>query len=400
MMESNRRAWLSVAIMTLGAFVVVVNTTLLSPLLRPIAADFEITESEAGRLGTVASIVGAIAAILFAPLMDRVSLRSWFFWQTLILIGVTLGSALAPTFAWLMLARAGSGTSMILSKSIASSAELFSDDRRRNRAIGILVSAATAGVLAGLPVVALVEDAAGWRWATASLLVPLAILISGHRILPATVPHSSSPQLRLTDRYRQVLGHRRARVLLFASSILGCTYFGWLTYLGAYVEVDFGGGARDLSLIFVVAGIGELIGNNFVPNALRRWSAPNVYAVCGVGYAGALAAGGIGTQWMVTAFITSTFISVTSAGQYIAVNILLLDAIPTARGTAISLAAAAMAVGGAIGVAVAGFALDAAGDYGSAFRVLALAIPVGIVAVIWSTRVHQEEPAFQPVATG
>ncbi len=400
MTESDRRAWLSVAIMTLGAFVVVVNATLLSPLLRPIAEDFGISESAAGRLGTVASIVGAIAAILFAPVMDRVSLRSWVFWQTLILIVVTAGSALAPTFAWLLLVRAGSGASMILAKCLASCADIFSDEARRNRAIGIVVSATTAGVVAGLPVIALIEDAAGWRWAIASMLVPLGLLLAGFRLLPGNVPNAQATmEMRITDRYRQVLGHRRARVLLFAGVVLGFAYFGWLTYLGAYVEVDFDGSARVLSLIFLVSGTGELIANNFVPGALRHWSAPNVYVVCGIGYTVALAAGGIGTRWLVTVFITSTLISVFSAAQYIAVSILLLDAVPEARGAAMSLATAAMAIGGAIGVAVAGFALDATDDYASAFRVLALVIPVGIAAIVWSTRAHQTEAALQPASS-
>jgi predicted MFS family arabinose efflux permease len=400
MTDTNRRAWISVAIMTLGAFVVVVNVSLLSPLLRPIATDFGVSESYAGRLGTVASITGAIAAILVAPLMDRISLRSWFFWQTLILIAVTIGSALAPTFSWLLLARMGAGVSMILAKSLASCAEIFDNEQRRNRAIGIVVSAATAGVIAGLPVIALVEDAAGWRWAFASLLVPLAILLAANRLLPATVtPVVGNADLSFTDRYRQVLGHRRARVLLFAGMILGFSYFGWLTYLGAYVEVDFGGDAKALSLIFLVAGAGELIANNFVPNVLRRWSAPALYAVCGVGYAFALAVSGLGTEWMVVFFTTSTMISVFSAAQYISINILLLDSIPEARGAAMSLATGAMGIGGAIGVAVAGFALDTFDDYGSAFRVLAISIPIGIVAVSWSMRSHKTGPAYLSAST-
>jgi predicted MFS family arabinose efflux permease len=201
--------------------------------------------------------------------------------------------ALAPTFAVLMLVRAGSNISLLLAKGLSTCAEIFSDAGRRNRAIGILVSTATAGVIGGLPVVALIEDAAGWRWAMASLLAPLSLLLAGHRLLPAAAQPANATTIRARDRYRQVLGHRRARVLLFTGSVLGFTYIGWLTYLGAHIEVDYGGSARVLSLVFLVAGVGELVANNCIPAALKRWDATAIYLTAGVGYTAALAAGAI-----------------------------------------------------------------------------------------------------------
>lgn len=176
-------------------------------------------------------------------------------------------------------------------------------------------------------------------------------------------------------------------------AVLGFTYFGWLTYLGAHVEVDYDASARLLSLVFLVAGIGELVANNSIPTVLRRWSAPVIYVACGVGYTAALAAGGLGTQWVVTIFATSTLISIFSAGQYIVVNILLLEAVPEVRGTALSLGTAALGIGGAAGVAAAGLTLDLTGSYGMVFRMLALVVPLGIAAVVWSTRVHPAGPS-------
>ena len=67
--------------------------------------------------------------------------------------------------------------------------------------------------------------------------------------------------------------------------------------------------------------------------------------------------------------------------MYIVNSILLLDTMPSARGAVMSLATAAMGLGGAAGVAVAGFALDWSDSYAAAFRTLALAIPIGMVAV-------------------
>lgn len=391
--DTNRRAWLSVAIMTIGAFTVVVNVTMLSPLLRPIAQEFGISEAEAGRLGTIASIIGAIAAVLFAPIMDRVSLRSWVFWQALLLTVITIGSALAPSFAWLLVVRAGSGTSMMLAKCLSSCAEIFSDSRQRNRAIGIVVSATTAGTVIGLPIIALVEDAAGWRWAYAILLLPLGILIAGHRLLsPHVNPEAQARAGRFTDGYRTVFSNRPARLLVLTQGILGFAYFGWLTYLGAYVEIDFGGNGKVLSLIFMIAGAGELLANNLVPVSLRRWSSSRIFFISGIGFAFGLALSGIGTEWIGVVFITTTLISAFSAAQYVVISILLLDSIPHARGAVMSLANAAMGIGGAIGVAVAGFALGGSDNYAAAYRTLALILPFGVAAVFVATRVPPAAP--------
>lgn len=391
----SRREWLSVGMMSLGAFVVVVNATVLSPLLRPIALEFGISESKAGQLGTVSAVIGGLAAILFAPFMDRVSLRAWVLWQSLFLMAITIGSALAPTFAVLFLVRAFAGASMILAKCLASCAELFHDERSRNRAIGIVVSATTAGVIAGLPLIALVEGFAGWRWAFATLLVPLAILMVGHRLLSDYVPHrAASPRAGLGQSYRKVLGDRMTRRLLLAQFVIGLAYIGWITYLGAYVEIDFDGGPGILSVIFLFAGAGELLANNLVPIALRRISAPLLFAISGAGFAFGLATGGLGTGSLWPVFATTALISICSAAQYIVVSILLLDALPESRGATMSLATAAMGLGGALGVALAGFTLEWLDSYGAAFRVLALMIPVGVVTTLTvSRRASEPVPA-------
>lgn len=373
--------------MTVGAFTVVVNVTMLSPLLRPIAEEFGISEAEAGRLGTLAAIIGALAAILCAPIMDRVSIRSWVFWQVIFLTIITAGSALAPTFAWLLAARAFSGTSMMLAKCLSSCAEIFSDPRRRNRAIGIVVSATTAGTVIGLPVIALIEDAAGWRWAYASLLLPLAILLAGHRLLSDQVSEESKgPFKGFTSGYTTVFSNLPATLLVFSQGVIGFGYFGWLTYLGAHVEIDFGGTGKVLSLIFIVAGAGELLANNLVPFALRRWSSSRIFLISAIGFAIGLASSGIGTDMIWVVFFATTLISGFSAAQYVVLSILLLDSIPHARGAVMSLANAAMGIGGAIGVAVAGFVLGDSNNYAGAFRSLIFALPLAVIAVFVATR--------------
>jgi predicted MFS family arabinose efflux permease len=105
MTASGNRGWFPLAVLSVGAFAAVLNSTQLSPLLKPIATDLGVSEGTAGQLATTSAIVGTIAALLVAPWMDRIPRSRWLQGQAAILIAATIFSALAPSFAWLVVAR-------------------------------------------------------------------------------------------------------------------------------------------------------------------------------------------------------------------------------------------------------------------------------------------------------
>ena len=369
MTEDATRGYLIVAVLFLAALTSVVSGTLLSPLLPAIAADLDVSVATAGQLGTVSAVVSVVVALAATPWMDRFPRSTWLRGQCLLLAAAAALCALAPNFAWLAARRmlAGLGGALVLTTCLAAAGDSFPDPARLNRAVGVIVSAAALGIVVGLPVLAQIEERAGWRWAIASLVLPLGLAFAATWLLPSGASDpAAAPSHDALDRYRRVLGDAPTRWLLATIGIFLLCYIGWLTYFGAYVVEELSAGAGTLGAIFLVAGTVQLVANNLAPAALARWPAARLFQLAVVIEAAALLliATGIGGLWMV--FVAVTGISVGAAVSYIVVNSLLLQASTVQRGSVMALSAASASLGSLLGITLGGAALAAFG-YGAAY---------------------------------
>jgi DHA1 family inner membrane transport protein len=224
---------LVVGILVLGSFSTALNTGMLSPLLPAVAADFGTTEAIAGQLGTLGWLVAALVALGSSAWMDRYSRGAWLRAESVLLAAGTLLSALAPSLGWLFVGRAlaGAGGAVIMANCLAACSDLFPDSARRNRAVGMVVSATTVALVGGLPLVTQVAALSSWRWAMALLLVPLALLFVGTRRLPTAVaPTGRRSGQGVLAHYREALRHGESAWLLVAVLLIGLAYFGWLNW--------------------------------------------------------------------------------------------------------------------------------------------------------------------------
>ena len=137
----------------------------LSPLLTSIAQEFDVSESTVGQLTTIGGLVGTATALLAAPWMHRFSRRTWITVESGLLVIALLMMASAQSFAMLAVARviAGVAGGALMANCFTAVSEFIPDLRRRNRAIAIVASGTTLAILAGLPILTLIEDAFGWR---------------------------------------------------------------------------------------------------------------------------------------------------------------------------------------------------------------------------------------------
>lgn len=388
MAVSPSRSGVPLAVLSVGAFATALNATLLSPLLTPVARGLNVSESAAGQLATVSAIGGTLVALLVAPWMGRFSRRRWLQGQAAVLIVATIFSALAPSFAWLVAVRAlaGLGGAVIMANCFTAASEFYPDAKQRDRAIGIIVSATTVAIVAGLPILAQIEAVASWRWAIAFLLLPLALLLVGACWLPAQQMPPRAAFRGASLGYRQVLGHIPTRGLLGAMLIFAIAYVGWLTYFGAYAESDFGATANTLSALFLVAGIAELVANLLTPALLQRVAPRRVFAVATIVMVADLLATDVLFTGLWTLFVSIVAISICAAVLYIAGNALLLDAMPSARATVMALGSAGIGAGAALGSLIGGGALALFGDYAMVYRLLGLLLSLAIVAIVLSAR--------------
>ena len=380
---------LLVATLALGAFAASLNVTMLSPLLPALGADLGASDAATGQLATATAAGAGLTAVAAVPWMERFSRRGWLRFEAALLLAGTLLSALAPGFGWLLAARvlAGVGGAVVYANCLAAAAELVPDPGRRNRLIGLLGTAATLGAVLGLPVLAQLSDAAGWRWAVAALLPPAALLLVGAGRLPGRAAGAGGPRWRGWGAgYRRVLGNGETVWLLGALLVQMAVWFGWLIYFGAFAEADHGADAGALGLLFLAAGGAQAAASNLVPPALRRFGPRVVTAALALALAADLLAVGIvyRSVWSLAPFVVVA--GAASGGLFVCTSILLLDSFPAARGSVMALQSVGVQLGGAVGAAGVGAALTLLGGYAPAYRLLGLAAPLVLLGVGMSRR--------------
>lgn len=166
------REWLPLIGLAFSAFMM--NTSEFMPigLLVDIAADFSMTEAEAG---VMISVYALAVLVLSLPLMMLAS-RFAFKGLMLVVIGVfglgQLLSAVAPSFALLVCARLVVASAHAVFWSIASPMAVYAVDYRRSSlALSCIATGSAVAVVCGLPLGRSIGLALGWRMTFACVAV-------------------------------------------------------------------------------------------------------------------------------------------------------------------------------------------------------------------------------------
>jgi predicted MFS family arabinose efflux permease len=377
-------------VLCLAAAVNLLQSASLSPLLPSIGEAFSTTDAATGQLATIGSLVGFAFSLAATPWMDRWSRRTWFRLEaSLIAVGLLL-SVSAPAFAWLAVGRivCACGASLIMANCMTGAREIFPDPVRRNRAIGLIVSASTLVYIFGLPAITQIEARLGWRIAMASILVPTTLLLVGTAALPSgqASSHGTSVRGRPFAAFRAVFGDRRVCSLLLVLGLLSALYSGWFVYFGAYTTDVFAVSATVLSLLFLIGGLSQLASNNLAPLLMRRFEPLRVLHAGLSGVAAALLLSGVAITSVPTALLAAIVVLNGCGMAYIATNVLLLDSELPHPGAVMSLAAAIGSLGAALGPFITGVALANMASFDAAYRTLGLLAPLGIAIAYLGVR--------------
>lgn len=379
------QTWLALGVLCLAATINLLQSASLSPLLPAIGREFGTPDSITGQLATLGSLVGFAFSLAATPWMDRWSRRTWFRLEgSLILVGLLL-AAFAPSFAVLALGRilTASGSSLIMANCMTGAREIFPDPVRRNRAIGFIVSTTTLVFIIGLPIITQLEARFSWRLALLSITIPAVFLLIGTFALPVRHPgtplrHPSGP----FTAFRVILGNMRVCALLITLGLFGAVYAGWFVYFGAYTIEVFAVSASVLSLLFLLAGLTQLVANNVAPLLLRRFlPLPVLYVSLSV-VALALLLTGVVVTTVPTALIAAILILNGCGISYICTNVLLLDSDLPHPGAVMSMAAAIGSLGSALGPFLTGMALANTGSFEASYRLLGV-LPLLAILVVW-----------------
>lgn len=166
-----------VGVVVFGAFLALLNQTVMSPALPIIMTDFGIDATTAQWIMSVYPLVSGIMVPVSGFLIDRFPTRSLFFASIIVFMGGTLVCALAPGFEVLLLGRvlqaAGSGVLLPL---VAVVPMIVFPKERRGTAMGLAGIVMAAGPAVGPVVGGAIIDSFGWR-AVLGCIVPLAAIV-------------------------------------------------------------------------------------------------------------------------------------------------------------------------------------------------------------------------------
>lgn len=393
---SPGRVELIVWMMALTTFAYVSLSISLSPLLTSIAETFGVSESAVGQLATIQGVVGTISALVSAPWMSRYPRQTWLRAELILLCAGVAIAALAPNFAVMIVARViiGIAAGALVANCFTAASEVVRDPKRQGRAVGIVASGTTVATMLGLPAVAWLNQAIGWRGALACILIPLlasllatSLLPAGRTAAAAAAEGDGHGEAIDSGSLRRVLrGDPATAMLIVAGGLVFVAYIGWVTYYSAYVEREFDGGARLIGLLFLVGGSFELFGNFAAPAVSHRVPVRLVTLVGTIGISLALLGSGVAFGSVAGLFAGIALLHLATSFAYVGINTLLLLRPEAIRGTVMALSSAAIGFGGAMGALLGGLVLARTDDYESVFHVLGLLMALGAVGLFLVVR--------------
>ena len=166
-----------VGVVVFGAFLALLNQTVMSPALPAIMADFGIDASTAQWIMSIYPLVSGIMVPVSAFLIDRFSTRVLFFAATAAFAAGTALCAAAPTFFLLICGRVlQAAASGVLLPLVSVVPMLVFPVEKRGTAMGVAGIVMSAGPAVGPVLGGAIIDAYGWR-VTLGCIVPLALAV-------------------------------------------------------------------------------------------------------------------------------------------------------------------------------------------------------------------------------
>ena len=247
---------------------------IIPPLLVEIASEFEISVAVAGQLATATFAAWGVSVVSVGPLSDSFGRRPVALAGLLILFVSVLGSAFAPNFEALLGLRVLTGLAggMLPPNAVASVSDVLSPARRA-QAIGALLGISVLTSAVTVPMVALLADWGGWRFALMVSGVFLAVVFLTNWLW---FPHGHGARVQnwvFLSRYQSLLSLRFFRVAIAVNMTQRIAYWGTLSFFAAYLIHTYDVSVGFVALPLAIAAIGQMIGSysaGFVAKRRRR----------------------------------------------------------------------------------------------------------------------------------
>ena len=259
------------AVLALTVFATISATLIIPPLLVEIASDLEISVAVAGQLATATFAGWAIMVVSGGPLSDSFGRRP------VALVGLTvlsisvLASAFAPSLKILLALRVLTGLAGgAIPPNIMGAVSDVISPARRARAVSALLAIQGLASAISVPLVAVLADVGGWRFA---FIVYGLVLAAGLLANWFWLPKDRRGRVRnraFFSRYRSLVSMRFFRVAVAVNLTQRIAFWGTISFFAAYLIHTFSLSIGFVALPLAIAATGQMVGSYSAASVANR----------------------------------------------------------------------------------------------------------------------------------
>ena len=266
----KRERWLLLTLASIQ-FTSVLDFMIMMPLGPQLTELFGISASEFGFLVSAYTFSAGLSGLLAATYIDRFGRKRMMLTLYPLFGAAALACSMAPTFAWLMLARVASGffggVLMALSQTIVAEVIPF---ERRGRAMGVVMTSFSVATVAGVPLGLFLASHFNWHAPFLAIALMVSVCAFGAvKTLPSLKGHlashtSGDSAPSLLSNLRWVLvdpNHLRAYAM---SSSMVFAGFVVIPYITLYLQGNAGFKPEQVPYVYLTGGICTLISARFI----------------------------------------------------------------------------------------------------------------------------------------
>jgi len=259
---SQRREWW--LLVTLGAvqFASVLDFMILMPLGAQLMRLFDLTPQQFGLLVSVYMITASAAGFAVSFVVDRFDRRAMLLVLCACFTATTVLTAMAQSYAWLLLARATAGAfgGLLMATVLAIVGDTVPDGRR-GRALGLVMSAPSLASIVGIPVS--IWLAAQFSWRAPFFLntcICAGILAAAFLTVPRVRAHVEAARGRSALAQLGAVFGRRNHLRAFGLTMaLNFSGFLIVPFIAPYFVANVGITETELTVTYFFGGVAALV---------------------------------------------------------------------------------------------------------------------------------------------
>jgi len=273
-LSPRRERWLLFTLASIQ-FTSVLDFMIMMPLGPQLTQLFDISAGQFGFLVSAYTFAAGLSGLLAATYVDRFGRKRMMLTLYPLFGLAALACSMAPTFAWLMVARVASGffggVLMALSQTIVAEVIPF---ERRGRAMGVVMTSFSVATVAGVPLALFLASHFNWHAPFLAIAMLVSVCALGAaKMLPSLKGHleshpSGDSAPSLLANLRLVLVDRNHLRAYAMSSSMVFSGFAVIPYITLYLQGNAGFKTEQIPYVYLCGGICTLISARFI----GQWS--------------------------------------------------------------------------------------------------------------------------------